>query len=110
MADDLRNPERFCNRIAHLRRCPVPLRFLVLKNSDREAEGYLSVLRAYTQCEIGITDWADFRPQELSPGIHLIIADAVPADEKAFGYFEWLREHRISTPVLAILPEHSDDS
>jgi DNA-binding NtrC family response regulator len=87
----------------------MPLRFLVLKNPDKEEPGYLSTLRAQTKYAIEITDWASFRPQELNPGIHLILVHAVSAEEKALVFFGCLRDFPISTPVLAILPEHFED-
>jgi DNA-binding NtrC family response regulator len=87
----------------------VPLRFLVLKNSDKKEPSYLPALRAQTKCEIEIKDLDGFRPQELNPGIHLILVDAVSAEEQVLGFLGSLRDFAISTPVLAILPEHFED-
>jgi len=39
----------------------------------------------------------------------LIVANATPSVEKALFFFEWLREHGIPIPVLALLPATEDD-
>jgi DNA-binding NtrC family response regulator len=87
----------------------VPLRFLVLKNSGGTAPEYLPVLREQAGGEIEVVDRADFRPQEMNLAIHLVLVHAVPEDESALAFFAWLRQHPISVPVLAILPENFED-
>ncbi len=87
----------------------MPLRILVLKNSGKEEPSYLPALKAQTKCEIEIRNWTGFRPQELNPDIHLVLVDTVSAEEKALRFFCCLRGAPISTPVLALLPEHFED-
>ena len=81
----------------------------MLKNSSKEEPATCPALKAQAKCEIEIRSWAGFRPQELNPGIHLVLVDTVSAEEKALGFFGCLRGSPISTPVLALLPEHFED-
>lgn len=90
----------------------MPLRFLLLRNSGEEPPSYLPALKAHEgdEIEIETTCWTSFHPQDLSPRIDLILAHADPEMEKARSFFEGLRDHPLSTPVLAILPSHSTRS
>jgi DNA-binding NtrC family response regulator len=51
------------------------------------------------------TEWTTFSPTAMAGrSADLVVAVAVPTNEQALGFFRWLREHPMSTPILAVVP------
>ena len=54
-------------------------------------------------------DWRTFDPDALSEhSVSLVVPVAVPPNAKATAFFEWLRDHSLSTPTLAVVPTDMD--
>ena len=56
-----------------------------------------------------LANWdSPLREKLLWCNAQLIVAVAVPMTPQAIGFFKWLREHPIQTPILAVLPSDID--
>jgi two-component system response regulator GlrR len=54
--------------------------------------------------------WGTFLSDQLIVGDeNLLVANAVPWSEEAVKFFQWLREHPVSIPTLAILPSEDNE-
>jgi len=60
-----------------------------------------------SRCEV--VKWDTFLPDKTAlNAAELIVAIAVPMPPQAIGLFNWLRDHPIPTPTLAVLPSEVD--
>lgn len=67
-----------------------------LETALGDVAGQLRLVRA---------DWSSFFPEALKARtLDLIVAVAVPLTAEARGFFQWLHDHPIITPTLAVLP------
>ncbi len=56
------------------------------------------------------TNWDALLPESLQRcGAHMIVAAAGAQRTKPLGFFQWLREHPIGAPTLAVLPQSADE-
>jgi hypothetical protein len=59
-------------------------------------------------CEVSIgsrSKWQDVEPRQLCPcQEQIVVASAIPQTDEVWKMFQWLREHPISVPTLALLP------
>ena len=84
-------------------------RFLILEHSKDNVPSYLPFLNAQASCEV--RTWDSFCPPAMpDPHTHLILAHMSPEAGKAMLFFERLQKNPISIPILAILPETTDEA
>lgn len=88
-----------------------PRRLLMIGPDDPSSGAQMSALIS-SAGNFGLEQvlWRDLVPDRLVDSrVHLILAVATTSFGQAISFFSWLRQHPISKPTLAILPENVEE-
>src|SRR5258708_10950265 len=87
----------------------MPARVIVIEEgAGALGPGCLRFLNDHACCEI--RKWESFAPESTVPATaHLILAHTANDAEKAVPFFHWLRKKSLRIPVLAGLPQSTNE-